>query len=55
MGGSEGHSVVATDVGRQAALSKKPLKYSESVVFSGEERASQVSRKTARVVVTVSG
>ena len=27
MGGSEGHTVVAADVGRQAALLKKPLKH----------------------------
>src|SRR5215831_16750841 len=29
MGGSEGHAVIAADVGRQAALLKKPLKHSE--------------------------
>src|SRR6516164_5378938 len=35
MGGREGHAVVAADVRRQAALLKKPLKHSKSVVFFG--------------------
>jgi hypothetical protein len=30
---SEGHTIIAADVGRQAALPKKPLKYSESVTL----------------------
>ncbi|HUN60950.1 MAG TPA: hypothetical protein VMU53_03120 [Candidatus Sulfotelmatobacter sp.] len=30
---SEGHAIIAADVGRQAALLKEPLKYSESVAF----------------------
>ena len=33
--GSEGHAVVAADVGGQAALLKKPLKHGKSVVFFG--------------------
>ena len=35
MSGSEGNAVVAADVGGQAALLKKPLKHSKSVVFFG--------------------
>ena len=35
MCGSEGHPIIAADVRGQAAFFKKPLKYRESVVFSG--------------------
>src|SRR6516225_4740756 len=39
VGGGKGHTVIAADVGRQAALLKKPFKHSESIVFfSGRER-----------------
>ena len=37
--GSEGHTVVAANVGRQPALFKKPLKHSESVVFSSGRKS----------------
>jgi len=33
--GSEGHAIIATDVGRQAAFLKKPFKHGKSVVFFG--------------------
>src|SRR5207245_10328284 len=36
--GSEGNAVIAADVGWQAALLKKPLKHSESVVFPGRRK-----------------
>ena len=39
MRGSEGHAVIAADVGRQAALLKKPLKHSKSVVFTGRRKS----------------
>ncbi len=35
VGGSEGDAVIAADVGRQAALLKKPFKHGKSVVFFG--------------------
>src|SRR4030095_6134113 len=38
MCGSKGHAVVAANVGGQAALLKKPLKYGESVVFPGRRK-----------------
>jgi hypothetical protein len=50
MGRSEGHSVVAADVGRQAALLKKPLKHSESVVFPGRRKGLTSEQKTAGVI-----
>jgi len=37
--GSEGHAVVAADVGGPATLLKKPLKHSESVVFTGRRKS----------------
>ena len=37
--GSEGHAVIAADVGGQAALLKKPLKGSKSVVFAGGRKS----------------
>src|SRR5258708_36043742 len=39
MGRSEGHAVVAANASRQAALLKKPLKHSESVVFPGRRKS----------------
>jgi hypothetical protein len=58
--GSEGHTVVATDVGGQAALSKKPLKYRESVVLSsgresltGEQKSAGVIRNGQRVAIVL--
>ena len=39
VGRSEGHAVIAADVGGQTTLFKKPLKHGESVVsFEGRER-----------------
>src|SRR6266849_3789175 len=38
MRGSERNAVVAADVGRQAALLKKPFKHCKSVVLAGEEK-----------------
>ena len=38
MSGSEGHTVIAADVGGQAALLKKPLKYSKGVIFFGRRK-----------------
>src|SRR3984893_8755480 len=35
VGGSKGHAIVAADVGRQAALLKKPFKHGKSIVFFG--------------------
>src|SRR3984893_860423 len=48
--GSEGHTVIAADVGGQAALLKKPFKHSESVVFSGREKSFTGKKKTAGVI-----
>src|ERR1700747_136171 len=50
MGGSEGHAVVAADVGRQAALLKKPLKHSESIVFPGRRKSLTGEEKTAGMI-----
>src|SRR5260370_19651285 len=50
MGRSEGHAVVAADAGRQAALLKKPLKHSESVVFPGRRKSLTGEEITARMV-----
>ncbi len=50
MSRSEGHAVVAADVGGQTALAKKPLKYSKSVVFSGGGKGFTGEKKTAGVV-----
>ena len=47
---SEGHAVVAADVGGQAALSKKPLQYRESVHFSGRRKRLAGQQKAAGVV-----
>src|SRR5437879_6309009 len=48
--GSEGHAVIAADVGWQAALLKKPLKHSESVVFPGRRKGFTGEQKPAGVV-----
>ena len=48
--GSEGHAVVAADVGGQAALFKKPLKHSESVIFFGGRERFAVQQVPAGVV-----
>src|SRR6266581_1758019 len=48
--GSEGHAVIAADVGGQAALLKKPLKHSESVVFPGRRKGFTGEQKPAGVV-----
>src|SRR5437870_5998895 len=47
---SEGHTVVAADVGRQAALLKKPFKHSESVVFAGGRKRLTGEEITAGMV-----
>ncbi len=48
--GSERHTVIAADVGGQAALFKKPLKYGESVVFPGRRKRLTREEKAAGVV-----
>ena len=48
--GSEGHTVVAADVGGQATLLKKPLKHGESEVFSGRRKRFTGEEKTAGVI-----
>src|SRR5262249_43701433 len=48
--GSERHAVVTADIGRQATLLKKPLKYRESVVFSGRRKRFTSEQKTAGVI-----
>src|SRR6266480_662863 len=50
MRGSEGHAVIAADVGGQAALLKKPLKHSKSVVFAGRRESFAGKQKTAGVI-----
>ena len=50
MRGSEWYAVVAADVGGQAALAKKPLKHSESVVFSGGRKRFTGEEKTAGMI-----
>src|SRR5260370_36424237 len=47
--GSEGHAVIAADVGGQAALLKKPLKHSASVVFPGRRKGFTGEQKPAGV------
>ena len=56
--GSEGHTVIAADVGGQSTLSKKPFKHSESVHFpcrrkrlAGEEKAAGVVGDGERVTI----
>jgi hypothetical protein len=48
--GSEGHAVIAADVGGQAALFKKPLKHGESVVFSSGRKSLTGEKKSAGVI-----
>ena len=48
--GSEGHAVIAADVGGQAALLKKPLKHSKSVVFSGGRKRLAGQQITAGMI-----
>ena len=48
--GSEGHTVIAADVGGQAALFKKPLKHSESVLFPGRRKGFTGEQKPAGVI-----
>ena len=55
MGGSEGHAVIAADVGRQGALLKKPLKHGKSIVFFGGRELFAGQKITTGVIVTVSG
>ena len=50
MGRSEGHAVVAANAGRQAALLKKPLKHSESVLFSGRRKSLTGEEITAGMI-----
>jgi len=53
--GREGNTVVATDVGGQPALFKKPLKHSESVVFPAGRKSLTSEEKALAMSVTVSG
>src|ERR1700733_1596684 len=48
--GSEGHTVIAADVGGQATLLKKPLKHSESVLFFGRRQRFAAEQITAGVI-----
>ncbi len=48
--GSEGHAVIAADVGGQAALLKKPFKHSKSVLFAGGRKSLTGEEKTASVI-----
>jgi hypothetical protein len=48
--GSKGHTIIAADVGRQAALLKKPFKHGESVVFFGGREGFTGEQKTAGVI-----
>ena len=50
LGGSKRHTVIAADVGGQAALSKKPLKHSECVLFSGGGKSLTGEQKPAGVI-----
>jgi hypothetical protein len=47
---SEGHAVVTANVDRQAALLKKPLKHSKSLVFAGGRKSLTGEEKTASVI-----
>src|SRR5579862_9795759 len=48
--GSEGHTVIAADVGGQATLLKKSFKHSERVIFSGRGKSFAGEKKTAGVI-----
>ena len=48
--GSEGHTVIAADVGGQTTLLKKPLKHSESILFSGRRKGFTGEQKAAGMV-----
>src|SRR5260370_33120136 len=50
VGRSEGHAVVAAAAGRQAALLKKPLKHSASVLFSGRRKRLTGEERTAGMI-----
>jgi len=50
VGGSERNAVVTADVGRQAALLKKPLKHRKSVIFAGGRKSLTGEEKTASVI-----
>ena len=50
MRGSEGHAVIAADVGRQAALLKKPLKHGKSVLFFGGRKGLTGEEITAGMI-----
>src|ERR1700745_953148 len=47
---SKGHAVFTADVGGQATLLEKPLKYRESVVFSGRRKRFTSEEKTAGMI-----
>ena len=55
MSGSEGNTVIAADVGRKTALSKKPFKHGESIVFPGRRKSLTGEEKRLAWSVTVSG
>jgi hypothetical protein len=48
--GSERHTVIAADVGGQAALLKKPLKHSESILFPGRRKSFTGEQKPVGVI-----
>src|ERR1700730_15344677 len=48
--GSEGNTVIAADVGRQAALLKKPLQHGKSVVFFGARKSLTGEEITAGMI-----
>jgi len=50
LSGSERHTVIAADVGGQAALLKKPLKHSESVLFPGRRKGFTAEQEPTGVV-----
>ena len=50
MGGSEGHAVVAEDIGGQTTFFKKPLKYGKSIIFFGGRERLAGQEKTAGVI-----
>src|SRR5580700_11127423 len=47
---SEGHTVIAADVGGQSALLKKPFKHGKSVFFFGGREGFTGEQKTAGVI-----
>ena len=50
VGGSKGHATVAADVGRQAALLKKPFKHGKSIAFLGARKSLTGEEITAGMI-----